>query len=63
MLLGQVDSEEEREGRRLHYRQWKREVQVRNHLTAVKIMREEGMINDNVAVELEGKVHDEDGEM
>jgi hypothetical protein len=63
MLLGKIDTEEERETRRQFYRQWKRDSQVRNYLAAVKVMREEGMINENVAVELEGKVHDEDGEM
>ena len=36
---------------------------MRNYLAAVKIMREEGMITENVAVELEGKAHDEEGEM
>jgi len=32
-------------------------------LSAVKILREEGMINEGVAAELEGKVHDEDGKI
>jgi len=38
-------------------------LQVRDYLAAVKLMREEGMVSEKVAVELEGKVHDEDGEM
>jgi hypothetical protein len=61
MLLGRSDSEEERETRRQFYRQWKRDLQVRNLLGVVEAMRGEGMIDESVAVELEGKVHDEDG--
>jgi hypothetical protein len=61
MLLGRSDSEEERETRRQFYWQWKSDLQVRNLLGVVKVMREDGMIDEDVAVELEGKVHDEDG--
>ena len=63
MLLGKFDGEEIRERRRQFYRQWKKDLQARDYLAAVKLMREEGMVSEKVAAELEGKVHDEDGEM
>lgn len=61
MLLGKFDSEEERESRRRFYREKKRDEQVRNSITAVTLLRKEGMISAAVASELESKAHDHDG--
>jgi hypothetical protein len=61
MLLGRFDSEEERESRLRYHRNKMREEQVRNALTAVKMMRQEGLISDVLASELESKVHDDFG--
>ena len=61
MLLGKIDSEEERETRRRFYREKEKDEQVRNCLTAVKMLRKEGIISATVASELESKVHDNEG--
>jgi len=61
ILLGKYDSEEERESRRQFYKEKKLEEQIKNGLTAIKMMRKEGLISDTIAVELESKVHDDDG--
>ena len=61
VLLGVVDSEEEREARRRTYREKKRDEQVKSCIAAVKMLRKEGMISEVVATELESKVHDNDG--
>jgi hypothetical protein len=61
MLLGRFDSEEERESRLRYHRNKMREEQIRNALTAVKMMRQEGLISDALASELESKVHDDFG--
>jgi hypothetical protein len=61
MLLGKIDSEEERESRRRFYREKKRDEQVRNCTIAVKMLRKEGIISAAVASELESKVHDNEG--
>ena len=61
VLLGIVDSEEERESRRQFIREKKRDEQIKSCITAVQMLRKEGMISAVVATELESKVHDEDG--
>lgn len=61
VLLGVVDSEEERESRRQFYREKKREEQVKSCIAAVQMLRKEGMVSAAVATELESKVHDNDG--
>jgi hypothetical protein len=61
MLLGQFDSEEERESRRRYYRERSHAERVKNGVTAVKMLRKEGIISDTVAEELEAKVDDNHG--
>jgi hypothetical protein len=61
VLLGIVDSEEEREARRQFYREKKRDEQIKSCIAAIKMLRKEGMISAVVATELESKVHDNDG--
>ena len=61
MLLGRFDSEAERETRRKFYADKKRDENVKNYATVVQLLKEEGIISGQVALELESKVHDEDG--
>ena len=61
VLLGIVDSEEEREARRQFYREKKQDEQIKSCTTAIKMLKKEGMISAVVATELESKVHDNDG--
>jgi hypothetical protein len=61
MLLGRFDSEEERESRLRYQGNKRREERIRNAMTAVKMMRQDGLISDAVASELDSKVHDDFG--
>ena len=61
MLLGRFDSEAERQVRRKFYVDKRRDENIRNYSRAVQLLREEGIISDQVAFELESKVEDEDG--
>jgi hypothetical protein len=61
ILLGKVDSEEEREARKRSYRERFREEQLQNALAAVGMLRKEGIVSAETAEELQGKVHDEEG--
>jgi len=61
ILLGKVDSEEEREVRNRSYRERCQEEQVQNALSVVRMLRKEGIISAVVAEELRGRVHDEKG--
>jgi hypothetical protein len=61
ILLGKVDSEEEREARKRSYGERFREEQVQNKITSVGMLRKEGIISAEVAEELQGKIHDEEG--
>jgi len=61
VLLGIVDSEEEREARRQFYREKKRNEQIKSCVRAIKMLKKEGMISAVEATELESKVHDNDG--
>jgi hypothetical protein len=61
ILLGRLDSEEERESRLRFYREQDRDERIKNSLTAVKILRKEGIISAIVADELESKVEDDNG--
>jgi len=61
ILLGKVDSEDEREARKRSYRERYQEEQVQNALSVVRMLRKEGIVSAAVAEELHGRVHDEDG--
>jgi len=61
ILLGKVDSEEEREVRSRSYRERYQEEQIQNALSVVRVLRKEGIISALVAEELRGRVHDEEG--
>ena len=61
VLLGIVDSEEERESRRQYYREKEQDDKVTKCIKAVKALRKAGMISAMVANELESKVHDDKG--
>jgi hypothetical protein len=61
MLLGRFDTVAEREAR-LQFHQDKRlDEQVRSFATAVKVLRQEDVISDEEALQLEAKVHDDNG--
>ena len=61
LLLGRIDSEEERETRRQFYQKQKKEQRTQNYMAAVKLLQKGKTISDVVAQELESKVHDEGG--
>jgi hypothetical protein len=61
ILLGKVDSEEEREARKRSYGERFREEQMQNKLASIGMLRKEEIISAEVADELQGKVHDEEG--
>jgi len=61
LLLGIRDTQEQRETRLRFYQEQKRANEIRNGLLAVKMLRREGLVSDEVAQELESKVHDDEG--
>ena len=61
MLLGRFDTVGEREARLQFHQDKKLDQQVRTFTTAVKVLRQEGIISDEEALELESKVHDDKG--
>jgi len=61
MLLGIRDTKEQRDARLRFYEVQRREEEIRNGLLAVKLMRKEGMISDEIAEELQSKVQDDEG--
>lgn len=61
ILLGKFDSEEERELRLRFYQKQKRDERIKNGMTAVKMLKREGIISATVADELESKVEDDNG--
>ena len=61
MLLGIRDTQEQREARLRYYEKERRTDEIRNGLLAVNMLRKEGVISEQVAVELESKVHDDGG--
>ena len=63
LLLGIRDTQEQRETRLRFYQEQKRANEIRNGLLAVKMLRREGLVSDEVARELESKVHDDEGKV
>lgn len=61
LLLGKIDTEEEREARRQFYRKQKLNDQMRNYMAVVNLLKKTSAISEDVSKELESKVHDEDG--
>jgi hypothetical protein len=61
LLLGKFDSEEVRESRRKYAREQMRRDKVQKHIVTLQLMKKEGLVTDEIAEELESKVHDEHG--
>jgi hypothetical protein len=61
ILLGKIDTDEMRESRRQYAQEEMRKEKVQKRILAVKLIRKEGLVTDQVAEELESKVHDEHG--
>lgn len=61
VLLERFDTAGEREARRQFYREKKLDQQVRIFATAVKVLRQDGLISDELALDLDSKAHDDNG--